>query len=412
MKEPLSVTLEVALSGLKCSTVRLNTLADLDGLAASHFDTDDRLVRELDWQVYCQPIHWLKQASPDLREAPQLAVLGYLLAEEARRTENTDDEALAAFQTHAALLKLRINAFSLANSWVLQPHVILGVSLGVLTANDNELLSWLRDLIKEGYAREDNPLFLQFVYFYLLTLVSGDIKPKAPLSSATRIVEYSLLELALAMWLVSHGILNPPHEERDSWLRMGYSTLVEKLLTVPAYENEDFKAALIWVVIAEYVSKWSRALVYLGEHLILNKETDALILRDNQADNAEREAADRTVRQVTREREFFMRASLWLASIILVVLVSIWVPNSLALWISCSVSVLGLGAVIFLPFFGTSWFANPLRQAALYLIGTPSVLSTSWAIVDASKWDTVIYSMFVGGLLTLVQVAADLRSPT
>jgi hypothetical protein len=410
MTDYLAQALYNSIEKLRHSVGNLNNPADLDGLVAMHFASGSLPEPERGWRVFAEPSTWLQQPEIDLSQAPQLAVLGFLVTEEIHRTGNVDDVAISAFKTHVGSLQLRKNIFSLPNSWILQPHVVLGICLGVKAAGSQPLSEWFQRLVREACSRNDIPPFLQLTYLYVSTLLGGISACAELIPTSLDVTQSSLAELALGIWLVRQGLLRPSSRDRLDWLREACSVLVRQLVAHSPYESEDFKAAIIWGVVTDYIDRWSKALVYVEENLVVGQEPNMLTLTNPQIDERARVEQQRKLSELTRKNAFLVSLSIWLICVVLVLVMSIWLPGSLSLWLSCAVAIAGLGAIIFLPWIlEKSWFANPSRRFAFRVVGSVTVLAVCWAILDPSKWEVIILSVIVSGLLTLVQINQELR---
>lgn len=246
-----------ALELLKRSIKQLNTPANLDGLLTVHFDLNSQLEHEIGWQVYSEPARWLQQNEDNLYQAPNLAVLGCLLAEQVRRFGGVDSQAANAFKTDLGRLQQRQNVFFQPNSWIFQPEVVMGIALGIKTVSDAALTHWMLALLEDGLHRLEIPLLPKLVYGYASTLLGGSFFHQQPeLDLTVKPLKYSMPELALAIWLVKRGVLGI--KDVTHWLEEAQAELLHRLVTDPPYEAEDYKAAIIWEVAVSYVKTRSR----------------------------------------------------------------------------------------------------------------------------------------------------------
>lgn len=239
---------------LKHSIKKLNHPANLDGLLCVHFDFNSQLEREFGWKVYCEPSHWLQENENNLHHAPSLAILGYLLSEKVDRSGNPDHDTENIFKINLNRLQQRQNVFSLPNSWVLQPEIVMGVTLGIKAVADTSLINWLFDLLKQGFNRSDTPLLLKLIYGYASAVLGNSLFHNLDVEPS----KCSISELALAVWLVKRNFLEITHQDAKLWLDEAQAMLIDCLLTSSPYEAADYKAALIWEVAASYIEGRSR----------------------------------------------------------------------------------------------------------------------------------------------------------
>src|SRR5690606_35235296 len=106
---------------------------------------------------------WLQQNEGNLHQAPSLAILGCLLAEQVRRLERVDSRVADAFKTNFGRLQQRQKVFSQPNSWIFQPEIVMGIVLGVKALSDTTLVDWMLALLEEGFYRLEIPLLPKFV---------------------------------------------------------------------------------------------------------------------------------------------------------------------------------------------------------------------------------------------------------
>jgi hypothetical protein len=247
-----------ALGHLKRCVEQLNNPADLDGLLAAHFDVRARLDREIGWRVYCDPTEWAQQNEANLHQAPSLAVLGCLLSEQARRFGTVNGQVSDILRPNLGRLQQRQNVFALPNSWVLQPGVVLGVTLGVRAVTEPSLTSWMLTLLQEGIKRPDTPFFSRLVYGYAMALLDNSYFPQAQPSGSEYLSKCSIPELAFIIWLTGRGVLEVRDQDEIDWLDNANSSLIRRLLTETYCEERNYKAAVIWEVITSYVEARSR----------------------------------------------------------------------------------------------------------------------------------------------------------
>lgn len=257
VSDPLDNTLHSLLKHLERSVTRLNTPANLDGLLAAHFDSSHHLENLITWQTYLDPKMWVEQNSNILHQAPSLAVLGCLLAHQAELQQgNLDQHAVDTFKANIIRVQQRGSVFSFSNSWIWQLDIVLGITLGVTTIGDVQLLNWLLDLLKRGFNRPKIPLLPKIVYGYASSLI-GESLFSQPISGLIRnVTNLQLPELALVIWLVKREILSVD-QNRVHWLDETQSALVQGLIMGGPYEVEDYKAAIVWEVVTSYIESRS-----------------------------------------------------------------------------------------------------------------------------------------------------------
>lgn len=259
MTDPFDQSLHHVLDRLKRSVEELNHPANLDGLLAAHFDANSRLEREIGWRVYCDPAVWARQNEVNLhQEAPSLAVFGCLLSEQARRLGNVDNQAAEAFRSNLARLQQRQDIFSSPNSWALQADVVLGITLGIKAVSDPSLVTWMQDLLEEGFNRQDTPLLPRLIYSYASALLGDSIPHQTRSNIMVEPSKCSVAELALAIWLAKRDILEVEGQDKAEWLNDAHSKLVSRLIAEASYESKDYKAAIMWEVVSSYIETRSR----------------------------------------------------------------------------------------------------------------------------------------------------------
>lgn len=256
MNDAISRILADGLRHLQAHVQQLNCPAGLEGLLAAHFGVGHRQETLIDWHVYIEPTKWIEQPDVDLSQAPQLAVLGCLLSEQARRAGGVDSSVIVSFDSHIKSLQLRQNVFSLSNSWALQPNVLLGISLGVRASNDPSAITWLLGLLKEGNSRSNTPLLLKLIYAYANHLLQTP-NPTHIMAPIEIKEDCSIAELAIAIWLVTREIIKPTQPDHQQWLGSACNLIVTRFLTEEPYETHDYKAAVLWQVLTSYIEAHS-----------------------------------------------------------------------------------------------------------------------------------------------------------
>lgn len=256
MMDPVAQSLHDVLNSLKGSVESLNSPANLDGLLAIHFDINSRLDREFGWHVYCDPASWMQQNEVDLTQSPYLAILGCLLAEQVRRFESIDKQAATAFVANLGRIQQRQSVFSLPNSWALQPDVVLGIALGIRAVSNLSSTTWMLSLVEEGLKRPDMPLFIRMIYEYVQRLLSKQPFINFASSWSMDSLKCSISELAFAIWFDRYEAQHHVSSE-NSWLNSAYTTLIRRLTTEPPYETQDYKAAVIWLIIINHIDEKS-----------------------------------------------------------------------------------------------------------------------------------------------------------
>jgi len=257
MTDPYDLCLHEALSRLRRAVELLNAPQNLDGLLAIHFGANSGLERAMDWKVCHDPVLWVQQNEARLDQAPKLAVLGCLLAEQTRRLGSADVQLVGTFRSHLGRLQQRRDVFLAPNSWALQPDLVLSVVLGIRAIADPSAATWAQRLLQEGVNRQDTPLFLRLAYQYALFLLETN-QPYQPQMAAVEPRDCSLVELALTIWLTKRDILRPGDGDRDHWLDQAQSVLVGRLISEAPCEALDYKAALVWEVVTSYVETRSQ----------------------------------------------------------------------------------------------------------------------------------------------------------
>jgi hypothetical protein len=266
MTDPIEQCLHNILADLKRSIMQLNSPANLDGLLAAHFDVSSRLGHEIGWQVYCDPAEWVQQHMASLDEAPELAILGCLLSEQVRRLGDAGSHTASLFESSVSRLQQRRDIFQSPNSWIWQPHVVVGVALGVRSVAAPPFTVWMQTLLQEGIRRKDAPLFPRLTYVYALALLGASLS-ESPSGIAVVPRGCSVAELALAIWLVRREVPGIAIQDRGRWLDEAQQTLVSRLLTEAPYEAQDYKAALIWEVAVDYIE--AKSAYPTGDHVTL-----------------------------------------------------------------------------------------------------------------------------------------------
>jgi hypothetical protein len=256
MTDAFSRTLADGLRHLQTHVEQLNGVASLEGLLAAHFGVGHRQERLIDWHVYIEPAKWITGPDVDLNQAPQLAVLGCLLSEQAHRAGGVDSSAGASFNSHVKTLQLRQNVFSLPNSWALQSNVLLGIALGVKASNEPSAVTWLLSLLEEGGSRNNTPLLLKLIYAYAHYLLQTP-NPTHNLAQIEIREDCSIAELAIAISLVRREIIKTPQPDRQQWLESACNLLVTRFLTEEPYEVQDYKVAVLWQVLTSYIEAHS-----------------------------------------------------------------------------------------------------------------------------------------------------------
>jgi hypothetical protein len=232
----------------------LNTPDSLDGLLAVHFDTHQQLNRKFNWCDAVEPNVWISQQQDIASQAPKVGTLGALLASQATRTEQIDEDAADIFhQGLVGLQKRKVDFFS-STSWILQPNIVLAIALGIRTTGDIQVKMWFTKLISEGIGIKSIPLLPRLMYGYVLYLFNVEQVQFDIVAYVGDFSTCSLPELALSIWLARHEIGEWSSTKRSDWLQSAQVVFWERMLTEPPYETEDYKAALLWEVIVSYIS--------------------------------------------------------------------------------------------------------------------------------------------------------------
>jgi len=296
MTDLFNHTLHTILASLQRSISQLNEPGNLDGLLALHFARFVHPNLVLMGQVYCDPANWMRQNKEVIHHAPSLAVLGSLLAEQVQQQSEIEPIVTDTFRQNIARLQHRQNVFSFPNSWIWQPDVTLGITLGIKAIVDKPMANWLLDLLKQGFDHPNTPLLPQLIYGYAANLLGGTflLESSAKLTESTS--DCSIPELALMIWLAKRETLMSG-QERLQWLNESQPILLQRLLTETPYEVEDYKAAIVWETATSYVKARSR---YPGMDLVTSLLDGFL------------PAMERWQKKWTIEDEYDVQALLWL----------------------------------------------------------------------------------------------------
>lgn len=289
-------TLHTTLAGLERLISQLNEPGNLDGLLALHFARSVNSNPALLSQVYYDPANWIQQNRDVVHHAPSLAILGTLLAEQVQQQSAIEPFVSDTFRQNTGRLQHRQSVFSLSNSWIWQPDVVLGITLGIKAIVDKSLANWLLNLLKQGFNHPNTPLLPQLIYGYASHLL-GDTSLLEFLARLTsNVPDCSVPELALMIWLAKREALIRG-QERFQWLDKSQPVLIERLLTEPPYEVEDYKAAIIWGIATGYIKARS---LYPSLDLITSLLVNFL------------PAMERWQKKWTIEDEYDVQAILWL----------------------------------------------------------------------------------------------------
>lgn len=255
--DPFLRSINALLARLTECIQRVNQPADLAGLASFVFLRDAN-VNSVKWNVHIPTRERIQQYGTELDQAPQLAILGYLIFEEERKDNGNSTAGNTEFMAHVQRLVERQNIFTTPNSWMLQPTIVLGITLGVLTCRDDATKQWLQTKLHEGIQRTDLSLYLRLLYRYGLFLFQC---PPIQLASfpfpSLNANAITLPERALTIWLVQRQVLNPPIAQ-ELWFADAQANLLEHCLSENLDSIGDEKAALLYQVLATYIHSRSR----------------------------------------------------------------------------------------------------------------------------------------------------------
>lgn len=237
-----------AISNLKNCLRTVNQPAKMDGLIATHFcmhycpeDTDG-------WTVFESSSKWIAEADMSSDQAHYMSILGCLIADEIATKQTIDNDAIRNFEASLDRLKQRKDIFQSSTSWIFQPAIVLGISIGVRAIGSEHLKQWLLSLVTEGIKFHRSNLMQKLIYVYSASLLGQNIAFDFPKDLGN----YSLLELALAIWLANRGILLV---EKTDWLEDANAKILE-LLIIDGISGteEDFRYAVLLDVVLGYVS--------------------------------------------------------------------------------------------------------------------------------------------------------------
>jgi hypothetical protein len=219
-----------AVQCLKSAVDKMNNVYSLEGLLAAYFCHNYHPSNASEWIVYCDPSEWIKNGDIDFNQTPKLAVLGCLLHEEFRREGHISLDSATIFADNVSRLQQRQNIFQSPASWVHQPSIILGITLGVKASQQEKLRHWALDIIDQGLKSSGCSSFLKLTYLNAGMLLDGRNDRRLNTYIQSDISNYSVFELGYATWLVSKQMLIIDGE-REKWLDDANSDIVFRLET-------------------------------------------------------------------------------------------------------------------------------------------------------------------------------------
>lgn len=230
---------------LKNSIRTINQPTNMDGLLASHFCT--HFVLDEGWVAPEEPSKWIAESNTSPDQAPYMSVLGCLIANEVATTGAVAADVVLKFSDSLDRLKQRENIFQNPTSWIFQPAVVLGISLGIRAIKSEYLKQWMVSQVKEGIAFHHATLFQKLIYLYAGKLLDASISFEIPKT----LKDYSLYELSMTIWLIERGVIS---NDKTDWMEEANSQVLSLLLTERiSGADEDFRYAVLLDVILGYV---------------------------------------------------------------------------------------------------------------------------------------------------------------
>lgn len=254
LEDPFAKTIREAVVQMADWVREVNHPGDLSGLVAHYFLDSKRGQLAIDWCVDIALMDWLDAHETDFHDAPQLATLGLLLFNLTKKRISPLTGAAVALKKGLELLSERKDIFTMPNSWAIQPNIVIGITLGICALKDGHWMAWARGEMEEGIRHSEFPLFLRLCYLFSLHMLnSGVSSDEGSHLPAINSSECTLPELALSIWLVTHGVAASIAGDPSDWLTKIQADLLRRCLVEDLCPVRDEKAAIVLEVLLSYI---------------------------------------------------------------------------------------------------------------------------------------------------------------
>lgn len=236
-----------AISNLKNCIRTINQPTNIDGMLAAHFCSHYHPDGTNGWVVFEDPSDWIAKNGSFPDQAPYMAALGCLIGNELAKNNLLKDDVIREFEDSLDRLKQRKDIFQTSTSWIFQPAIVLGISIGIRAIKSASLKQWLLSLVADGIKFHRSTLFQKFIFVYVANLLDEPIAFDPPKNFS----DYSLFELSLTIWLANRGVLQL---DEMSWLEEANSQVLSLMLIERiSGAEEDFRYAILLDVALGYL---------------------------------------------------------------------------------------------------------------------------------------------------------------